>query len=85
MGQGAQHEQGEGRREKDPTGPAPYEEATHYLQKDTQLRLPAGRAMEADWASAHGGLLLTLTGSRNHKLNSALRLWKQEPEQRCCK
>lgn len=92
MWQGAQHEQRgrlgasrEGRREEDPAGPAPYEEAAHYLQKDTQLLLPAGRAMEADRASAYGGFLLTLIGPRNHKLNSALRFWKQEPEQRRCK
>lgn len=45
------------------------------LQKDTQLLLPAGRAMEADRASAYGGFLLTLIGPRNHKLNSALRLF----------
>lgn len=31
--------------------------------------------MEADRASAYGGFLLTLIGPRNHKLNSALRLF----------
>lgn len=38
--------------------------------------------MEAEGAGTHEGFLWTLTGPRNHKLNSALRLWKQEPEQR---
>lgn len=38
--------------------------------------------MEVEGAGAHEGLLWTLTGPGNHKLNSTLRLWKQEPEQR---
>jgi hypothetical protein len=44
----------------------------HYLQIDTQLLLPAGQAVEAERASAHRGLLRTLTGPGNHKPNSAL-------------
>lgn len=46
-----------GRREKDPVGSASYEGAAHYLQKNTQLLLPAGWAMEAEGASTHGGIL----------------------------
>ena len=45
---------------------------SHYLQVNTQLLLPAGRPMEAEGAGAHGGLLRTLIGPGNHKLNSAL-------------
>lgn len=60
-----------GGREEVLGAPPPGSEA-HYLQVNTQLLLPAGWAVEAEGASAHRGLLRTLTGPRNHKLNSAL-------------
>lgn len=47
------------------------ERAARYLQTDTQLLLPRSRAVKAEGGGgAHRGLLWTLIGPGNHKLNS---------------